>query len=94
MGLLKQLGCQVIDLGIIEDDETKMMQVLEQAAKQADVVITSGGVSVGDADFIKSALEKLGQIDFGGSICVRAAHWRLVRLQENLSSGYRAILSR
>ncbi|HDZ3740088.1 bifunctional molybdopterin-guanine dinucleotide biosynthesis adaptor protein MobB/molybdopterin molybdotransferase MoeA [Vibrio cholerae] len=63
-GLLKRLGCQVIDLGIIEDDETKMMQVLEQAAKQADVVITSGGVSVGDADFIKSALEKLGQIDF------------------------------
>lgn len=63
-GLLKQLGCQVIDLGIIEDDEAKMMQVLEQAAKQADMVITSGGVSVGDADFIKSALEKLGQIDF------------------------------
>ncbi|MEI2563097.1 bifunctional molybdopterin-guanine dinucleotide biosynthesis adaptor protein MobB/molybdopterin molybdotransferase MoeA [Vibrio metoecus] len=63
-GLLKQLGCQVIDLGIIEDDEAKMMQALEQAAEQADVVITSGGVSVGDADFIKSALEKLGQIDF------------------------------
>ncbi|EJL6778016.1 bifunctional molybdopterin-guanine dinucleotide biosynthesis adaptor protein MobB/molybdopterin molybdotransferase MoeA [Vibrio cholerae] len=63
-GLLKQLGCQVIDLGIIEDDEAKMMQVLEQAAKQADMVITSGGVSVGDADFIKSALEKLGHIDF------------------------------
>ncbi|ENM3741939.1 bifunctional molybdopterin-guanine dinucleotide biosynthesis adaptor protein MobB/molybdopterin molybdotransferase MoeA [Vibrio cholerae] len=63
-GLLKRLGCQVIDLGIIEDDETKMMQVLEQAAKQADMVITSGGVSVGDADFIKSALEKLGHIDF------------------------------
>ncbi|RBM89162.1 bifunctional molybdopterin-guanine dinucleotide biosynthesis adaptor protein MobB/molybdopterin molybdotransferase MoeA [Vibrio paracholerae] len=63
-GLLKQLGCQVIDLGIIEDDEAKMMQVLEQAAKQADLVITSGGVSVGDADFIKSALEKLGHIDF------------------------------
>ncbi|RBM42013.1 bifunctional molybdopterin-guanine dinucleotide biosynthesis adaptor protein MobB/molybdopterin molybdotransferase MoeA [Vibrio tarriae] len=63
-GLLKQLGCQVIDLGIIEDDEAKMMQVLEKAAKQADMVITSGGVSVGDADFIKSALEKLGHIDF------------------------------
>lgn len=63
-GLLKQLGCQVIDLGIIEDDEARMMQVLEQAAKQADMVITSGGVSVGDADFIKSALEKLGHIDF------------------------------
>ncbi|EGR2393603.1 bifunctional molybdopterin-guanine dinucleotide biosynthesis adaptor protein MobB/molybdopterin molybdotransferase MoeA [Vibrio cholerae] len=63
-GLLKQLGCQVIDLGIIEDDEAKMMQVLEQAAKQTDMVLTSGGVSVGDADFIKSALEKLGHIDF------------------------------
>lgn len=64
MGLLAQLGCEVLDLGIIEDNEALMMETLQLAAQQADVVMTSGGVSVGDADFIKSALEKLGQIDF------------------------------
>lgn len=64
IGLLNQLGCEVIDFGIIEDDELRMMDTLAQAADSADVIMTSGGVSVGDADFIKSALEKLGRIDF------------------------------
>lgn len=64
IGLLTQLGCEIIDLGIVEDDQQKMLQVLDQAADQADVVLTSGGVSVGDADFIKSALESLGSIEF------------------------------
>lgn len=64
IGLLSQLGCEVLDLGIIEDNEDKMITTLQQAAQQADVVMTSGGVSVGDADFIKSALRKLGQVDF------------------------------
>ncbi|ELE8119916.1 bifunctional molybdopterin-guanine dinucleotide biosynthesis adaptor protein MobB/molybdopterin molybdotransferase MoeA [Vibrio fluvialis] len=64
MGLLTNLGCEIIDLGIIEDDEARMMETLQHAAENVDVVMTSGGVSVGDADFIKSALEKLGQIDF------------------------------
>ncbi len=64
MGLLTQLGCEIIDLGIIEDNEQKMLEVLDKAAEQADVVLTSGGVSVGDADFIKAALESLGSIEF------------------------------
>ncbi len=64
MGLLSNLGCEIIDLGIIEDNEEKMCQALTNAAEQADVVLTSGGVSVGDADFIKSALESLGNIEF------------------------------
>ncbi|SHI03739.1 bifunctional molybdopterin-guanine dinucleotide biosynthesis adaptor protein MobB/molybdopterin molybdotransferase MoeA [Ferrimonas marina] len=63
-GMLTKLGCEIIDLGIIEDNEAAMVHALEQAAAQADVVLTSGGVSVGDADFIKGALAKLGQIDF------------------------------
>lgn len=63
-GLLTQLGCDIIDLGIIEDDDQTMTQVIAEAANQADVIITSGGVSVGDADFIKLALERLGSIDF------------------------------
>lgn len=64
MGMLEKLGCEILDFGIIEDDESLMIEALETASKQADIVMTSGGVSVGDADYIKLALEKLGQIDF------------------------------
>jgi len=64
MGMLKNLGCEILDYGIIEDDEELMIQALEEASHSADVVMTSGGVSVGDADYIKLALDKLGQIDF------------------------------
>ena len=62
--LLTKLNCQIIDLGIIEDDPNKIKQSLEAASKLADLVITSGGVSVGDADYTKTALEELGQIKF------------------------------
>ena len=62
--LLQSLGCHVIDFGIIKDDLTLISQTLQQAAKQADLVITSGGVSVGDADYTKQALENIGQINF------------------------------
>ncbi|MCL2919413.1 bifunctional molybdopterin-guanine dinucleotide biosynthesis adaptor protein MobB/molybdopterin molybdotransferase MoeA [Shewanella litorisediminis] len=62
--MAKRLGCEVIDLGIIEDSEASLMAALEQGASCADVVISSGGVSVGDADYIKTALAKLGQIGF------------------------------
>jgi molybdopterin molybdotransferase len=64
MGLLEKLGCDIIDLGIIEDDEEKMVKAIAEASHQADLVMTSGGVSVGDADYIKLALDRLGQIDF------------------------------
>ncbi|WOT05343.1 bifunctional molybdopterin-guanine dinucleotide biosynthesis adaptor protein MobB/molybdopterin molybdotransferase MoeA [Shewanella youngdeokensis] len=62
--MAKQLGCDVIDLGIIQDSEAALAEALTKAAKQADVVISSGGVSVGDADYIKTALEQVGQINF------------------------------
>ncbi|QDF65640.1 bifunctional molybdopterin-guanine dinucleotide biosynthesis adaptor protein MobB/molybdopterin molybdotransferase MoeA [Shewanella sp. SNU WT4] len=58
------LGCEVIDLGIIEDSEAALSAALSQAATQADVVISSGGVSVGNADYIKTVLAQLGQINF------------------------------
>ncbi|QBF83162.1 bifunctional molybdopterin-guanine dinucleotide biosynthesis adaptor protein MobB/molybdopterin molybdotransferase MoeA [Shewanella maritima] len=62
--MAKRLGCKVIDLGIIEDNEDALMQTLTQASEQADIVISSGGVSVGNADYIKTALAKLGAINF------------------------------
>jgi len=64
MGMLRKLGCQVVDYGIIEDDELKMVDILHAASLDNDMVITSGGVSVGDADYIKLALDRLGEIDF------------------------------
>ncbi len=64
MGMLERLGCEILDFGILEDNEQRMIEALENASQQADIVITSGGVSVGDADYIKLALDKLGQIDF------------------------------
>ncbi|TOB91271.1 bifunctional molybdopterin-guanine dinucleotide biosynthesis protein MobB/molybdopterin molybdotransferase MoeA [Vibrio parahaemolyticus] len=64
MSMLEKLGCEILDFGILEDNEQLMIEALENASAQADVVMTSGGVSVGDADYIKLALDKLGQIDF------------------------------
>ncbi len=64
MGMLEKLGCEILDFGILEDNEQLMIEALENASAQADVLMTSGGVSVGDADYIKLALDKLGQIDF------------------------------
>ncbi|EGQ8414686.1 bifunctional molybdopterin-guanine dinucleotide biosynthesis adaptor protein MobB/molybdopterin molybdotransferase MoeA [Vibrio parahaemolyticus] len=64
MGMLEKLGCEILDFGILEDNKQLMIEALENASAQADVVMASGGVSVGDADYIKLALDKLGQIDF------------------------------
>ncbi|CAM3167999.1 bifunctional molybdopterin-guanine dinucleotide biosynthesis adaptor protein MobB/molybdopterin molybdotransferase MoeA [Vibrio rarus] len=64
MGLLKPLNCEVIDLGILADDHLAIEKAVSQAAEQADLILTTGGVSVGDADYIKDVLDKNGNIDF------------------------------
>jgi molybdopterin molybdotransferase len=61
-GLLQQLGMRVIKLGIVADSLQATVQALQRAAQQADCVITTGGVSVGDADHVKQAVEQLGSI--------------------------------
>lgn len=62
--MLKRLGIRVIDYGIIPDDPTLIRQAFIKAAKEADALITSGGVSVGDADYTKQVLEDVGRIGF------------------------------
>lgn len=62
--MLQQLGCEVINLGIIPDDPGKLRAAFIDADSQADVVISSGGVSVGEADYTKTILEELGEIAF------------------------------
>jgi molybdopterin molybdotransferase len=63
-GMLNRLGVEVIDMGAIADDPELLEKTLLSASKQADVVITSGGVSVGEADYMKQLLAKHGQVMF------------------------------
>lgn len=63
-GMLQNLNVKVIDFGVIQDDEEAIRQAFIQADAQADAVISSGGVSVGDADYTKTVLEQLGEIAF------------------------------
>lgn len=62
--MLNQLGCEVLDLGIIRDDPEALRQAFNQADAFADLVISSGGVSVGEADYTKTMLEEIGKIGF------------------------------
>jgi len=64
IAMLSKLNVTVINFGVIADDEQAIRDAFEQADQQADVVISSGGVSVGDADYTKLVLEQLGEIGF------------------------------
>ena len=63
-GLLKDLGCQMIDLGVVKDDPQLLENAFTKAAEHADAIITSGGVSVGEADFTKAMMKKMGDVVF------------------------------
>ena len=62
IGLLKRLGCQVLDLGLVPDDPAQLQRAFERAAAEADAVISSGGVSVGQADHTKAMIGELGEV--------------------------------
>ncbi len=63
-GMLSRMAVDIIDLGVVRDDPGSMREALSQAASQADLIISTGGVSVGEADYIKPALEELGTTEF------------------------------
>jgi molybdopterin molybdotransferase len=63
-GMLTRLGCEVLDLGVVRDDPAAIERAFREASNAADVVITSGGVSVGEADFVKQILNRLGEVLF------------------------------
>lgn len=64
IALLKKMNCDVVDFGIVGDDKEKLRKALLRADVESDCVITSGGASVGEADFIKDILAELGHVDF------------------------------
>jgi len=63
-GMLARMGVEIQDLGMVRDDPVLLEKALTKAASNADVILTSGGVSVGEADFMKQLLENLGQVLF------------------------------
>jgi molybdopterin molybdotransferase len=64
MGALQRLGMEVIDLGLVGDDPVALQAVVQQAVAQADAVLTSGGVSAGDADHTRDVLKQVGEVAF------------------------------
>ncbi|HSR62563.1 MAG TPA: gephyrin-like molybdotransferase Glp [Gammaproteobacteria bacterium] len=63
-GMLERLGVESIDMGVIRDDREALRRGFDDAANTADILITSGGVSVGEADYVKEILEQCGSVDF------------------------------
>jgi molybdopterin molybdotransferase len=63
-GMLVRLGVEIQDMGVVRDDPMLLEQALQQAAANADVILTSGGVSVGEADYMKQLLNDMGQVVF------------------------------
>lgn len=64
ISMLKDWHCNVLDLGIVADHKSSLQSAFEQAAANADLILSSGGVSVGEADYVKEILEQIGQINF------------------------------
>jgi molybdopterin molybdotransferase len=63
-GMLQRLGCDLIDMGVVRDDPAALEAAFRSACENADAVITSGGVSVGEADYTKQMMAKLGDVAF------------------------------
>lgn len=64
LAALQSMGCEALDFGIVPDTQQALEDRLLQAAAQADVIFSSGGVSVGEADFTRDALAHVGQVNF------------------------------
>lgn len=64
LGMLNELGVEIVDMGTIRDDKASLKEALLDAASRTDAIITSGGVSVGEADYIKQLLTEIGEVVF------------------------------
>jgi molybdenum cofactor synthesis domain-containing protein len=64
LGLVDQAGCDAFDLGVVPDDEDAITRVLERGVAECDALVTSGGVSMGDFDYIKVVLDRMGEMQW------------------------------
>ncbi|MDH5331286.1 MAG: molybdopterin molybdotransferase MoeA [Aquincola sp.] len=88
-GMLQRLGCEVLDLGVVRDDPAALRAAFSEAAANADAVITSGGVSVGEADHTKKIMAELGDVLFWRIAMRPGRPMAIGRIQSN---GHDAIL--
>ncbi|MFC0135085.1 molybdenum cofactor guanylyltransferase [Massilia eurypsychrophila] len=63
-GMLQRLGCDIIDMGVVKDDPQALEEALRNACENADAIVTSGGVSVGAADYTRDIMARLGDVTF------------------------------
>jgi len=63
-GMLSRMSVDILDLGVVRDEPWAMREALDEAASRADLILSTGGVSVGEADYIKPALEEVGTTEF------------------------------
>jgi molybdopterin molybdotransferase len=63
-GMLTRLGCEIIDMGVVRDEPAALEEALRKACEQADAIVTSGGVSVGAADYTREIMARLGDVTF------------------------------
>lgn len=63
-GMLHRLGCDIVDMGVVQDDPDALAEAFRTACENADAVITSGGVSVGEADYTRRIMAELGDVTF------------------------------
>ncbi|MFZ6640404.1 gephyrin-like molybdotransferase Glp [Undibacterium sp. TC4M20W] len=63
-GMLMRMGCEVLDMGVVQDNPDALEAAMRSACENADAIITSGGVSVGDADHTRQLMDKLGEVAF------------------------------
>ncbi len=73
IAMLRRIGCEVSDLGILRDDHEQIASVLKAAAAAHDLILSSGGVSTGDGDFVKPAVESVGTLVFW-RIAIKPGH--------------------
>jgi len=64
MAMLARLGCEVSDLGILRDDRAALARALQEVAGTHDLILTTGGVSTGEADHVRHAVETVGRLVF------------------------------
>ena len=91
-GMLVRAGCEPIDMGVVRDDPASLEAALRNACRQADAIITTGGVSAGDADFTREMMDRLGEVLFWKIAMRPGRPMAFGRIRDDSSAGKQAVL--
>ncbi len=91
-GMLVRAGCEPIDMGVVRDDPASLEAALRDACRQADAIITTGGVSAGDADFTRDLMARLGEVLFWKIAMRPGRPMAFGRIRDDSGAGKQAML--